>query len=174
MDYDTQMRFINAVYATPNGVIRMSDDMEGMIETSTNLAIITAKNGKISIAALMRSAVESAKDDLAEMMSSVYELAGATYSLDGGYPGWKPNPDSEILTEMQGIYKNLYGKIPKIMAIHAGLECGLLGSGYTNWDMSSFGPTIRYPHSPDEKVNIETVGKFWSYLTETLKNISAK
>ena len=174
MDMDTQMRFINAVYATPNGIIRMSDDMEGMVETSTNLAIITAKDGEIKIAALMRSAVESAKDDLAEMMSSVYELAGAEYSLDGGYPGWKPNPDSEILTEMQGIYKNLYGSIPEIKAIHAGLECGLLGSVYTNWDMISFGPTIRYPHSPDEKVNIETVGKFWNYLTETLKNIPAK
>lgn len=174
MDFDTQMRFINAVYATPNGVMRMSDDMEGMVETSTNLAIITARNGKISIAALMRSSVDTSKDDLSAMMSSVYELAGANYSLDGGYPGWKPNPDSEILTAMQGIYKDLYGSIPEIKAIHAGLECGLLGSVYENWDMISFGPTIRYPHSPDEKVNIETVGKFWNYLKETLKHIPAK
>jgi dipeptidase D len=174
MDNDTQSRFINAVYATPNGVIRMSDDMEGMVETSTNLAIIKAGEGKIQIAALMRSSVDSAKADLAEMMSSVYELAGAKYTLQGDYPGWKPNPDSEILREMQDVYNKLYGKIPEIKAIHAGLECGLLGSVYTNWDMISFGPTIRYPHSPDEKVNIETVEKFWNYLLETLKNITKK
>ncbi len=174
LDADTQTRFINAIYATPNGVIRMSDDMEGMVETSTNLAIINAADGKISIAALMRSSVDSAKEDLADMMLSVYELAGADAQLKGGYPGWKPNPDSEILTLMQGVYNNLYGKVPEIKAIHAGLECGLLGAVYPKWDMISFGPTIRYPHSPDEKVNIETVEKFWNYLVETLKNVPVK
>ncbi len=174
IDEDTQKRFINAVYATPNGVIRMSDDMEGLVETSTNLAIIQAGDGKIQIAALMRSSVDTAKEDLAEMMSSVYELAGASYTLQGDYPGWKPNPDSEILRKMQDVYSNLYGKIPEIKAIHAGLECGLLGSVYTNWDMISFGPTIRFPHSPDEKVNIESVKKFWNYLVETMKNIPKK
>lgn len=174
LDADTQARFIKAVYATPNGVIRMSDDMEGMVETSTNLAIINARNGKIKIAALMRSSVDSAKDDLANMMISVYELAGANAQLEGGYPGWKPNPNSEILTLMQDVYKNIYGSIPELKAIHAGLECGLLGAVYPNWDMISFGPTIRFPHSPDEKVNIETVGKFWAYLVETLKNIPVK
>jgi dipeptidase D len=174
IDSDTQNRFINAIYATPNGVMRMSDDMEGMVETSTNLAIINARNGKIKIAALMRSSVDSAKDDLANMMLAVYQLAGANAKLEGGYPGWKPNPNSEILTLMQNVYNNKYGKIPEIKAIHAGLECGLLGAVYPNWDMISFGPTIRFPHSPDEKVNIETVEKFWVYLVETLKNIPAK
>ncbi|OIP01397.1 MAG: cytosol nonspecific dipeptidase [Bacteroidetes bacterium CG2_30_33_31] len=174
MDFDTQMRVINAVYATPNGVMRMSDDIKGMVETSTNLAIIQIRNKKVSISALLRSSVESAKDDLGEMMCSVYELAGAKYQLEGGYPGWKPNPNSEILTEMQSIYKNLYGNIPEIKAIHAGLECGLLGSVYTNLDMISFGPTIRFPHSPDEKVNIATVVKFWNFLLATLKNFPKK
>lgn len=174
MEADCQNRLIRAIYATPNGVIRMSDDMEGMVETSTNLAIVTANNGVAKVACLMRSSVESAKDDLGEMMSSVYELAGAKYALEGAYPGWKPNPDSEILSEMLMVYKNLYGKTPEIKAIHAGLECGLLGSVYPKWDMISFGPTIRFPHSPDEKVNIETVAKFWNYLLETLKHIPKK
>ena len=174
LDADMQKRFINVVYATPNGVIRMSDDMEGMVETSTNLAIITARKGKIQIACLMRSSVDSAKDDLGNMMLSLYELAGADAKLEGAYPGWKPNPDSEILTLMQGVYDGMFGKIPEIKAIHAGLECGLLGSVYPNWDMISFGPTIRFPHSPDEKVNIETVKKFWDFLVETLKNIPKK
>jgi len=152
----------------------MSDSMAGLVETSTNLAIIQIRNKKVSISALLRSSVESAKDDLGEMMCSVYELAGAKYQLEGGYPGWKPNPNSEILTEMQSIYKNLYGNIPEIKAIHAGLECGLLGSVYTNLDMISFGPTIRFPHSPDEKVNIATVVKFWNFLLATLKNFPKK
>jgi dipeptidase D len=108
------------------------------------------------------------------MIESVFELAGAEVVFDGAYPGWKPNMDSKILKTMQDVYNNKWGKIPKIMAIHAGLECGILGAAYPHWDMISFGPTIRYPHSPDEKVNIETVGKFWDYLVETLKHIPKK
>jgi len=174
LDADTQNRFINAVYASPNGVIRMSNDMEGLVETSLNLAIVIAKGGKIKIQSLLRSSVDSAKEDLENMVSSVYELAGFECELDGQYPGWKPNMDSPILKTMQGIYNDMYGKIPKIMAIHAGLECGLLGGVYPNWDMISFGPTIRFPHSPDEKVNIATVQKFWDFLVGTLKNVPVK
>lgn len=165
---------VNAVYATPNGVIRMSDDMEGMVETSTNLAIVQTKGKTVEVKCLLRSAVESAKDALAEQIKSVWELAGAKVVMAGAYPGWKPNPNSEILETMKEVYNKEFGRIPELKAIHAGLECGILGSTYTNWDMISFGPTIRYPHSPDEKVNIETVEKFWRFLVKTLEETPKK
>ncbi len=165
---------INGVYGAPNGVIRMSADMAGVVETSTNLAIVRTKGNTVEVAALLRSSVESAKDDLAEMFVSIFELAGAEVVLEGAYPGWKPNPDSAILKSMQKTYEGMYGKIPDIKVIHAGLECGLLGSVYSNWDMISFGPTIRFPHSPDEKVNIASVQKFWDFTKETLKSIPNK
>ncbi len=173
IDADTQNRMLRAVYGCPNGVIRMSDTMPGLVETSTNLSIVKSENGVVSVTCLLRSSVNSAKEDLTHMMGSIFELAGAKVEFDGEYPGWKPNPDSTILKTMQNVYNNKFGKIPEVKAIHAGLECGLLGAVYPNWDMISFGPTIRYPHSPDEKVHIESVGKFWVYLTETLKNIPA-
>lgn len=166
--------FIKAAYACPNGVIRMSDDFEGLVETSNNMAIMKSENGEISIKCLMRSSVDTAKEDLAEMMKSVFDLAGAETEFSGGYPGWKPNMKSPILKTMQDVYKNMTGETPEIKAIHAGLECGILGSHYPNWDMISFGPTIRFPHSPDEKVDIASVEKFWDYLLETLKNIPTK
>ena len=174
MDSKTMMNVINGVYGAPNGVIRMSDDMVGSVETSTNLAIVKTKGNKVEVAALLRSSVESAKDDLAEMFVSIFELAGAEVVLEGAYPGWKPNPQSKILDSMQKTYEGMYGKIPEIKTIHAGLECGLLGSVYKNWDMISFGPTIRFPHSPDEKVNIASVQKFWDFTKETLKSIPVK
>ncbi len=174
MDTDTQNRMLRAVYGCPSGVIRMSDAMEGLVETSTNLSIISTENDKVVIKCLLRSSVNSAKNDLAIMMGSIFELAGAEVVFEGEYPGWKPNPDSAILKTMQQVYNQRFGKVPEIKAIHAGLECGLLGAVYPNWDMISFGPTIRSPHSPDEKVNIPSVDKFWIYLTETLKNIPEK
>lgn len=174
IDEKTQKRLINAVYACPNGVIRMSTDIPGLVETSTNLAIVKTGNFKAEIQCLLRSSVESAKNDLVEMMESVFTLAGADVNFQGGYPGWKPNPNSEILEVMKSVYNDKYGRIPEIKAIHAGLECGLLGAVYPKWDMISFGPTIRSPHSPDEKVNIATVAKFWDYLVETLKHIPTK
>ncbi len=170
----SEATLINFVYALPNGVIRMSNEMEGLTETSTNLAIITTNDTEAKIACLLRSSVDSAKQDLAETMASIADLAGAEYSFEGEYPGWKPNPDSPILATMLKGYENQFGKIPEIKAIHAGLECGLLGGVYPNWDMISFGPTIRYPHSPDEKVNIESVKKFWDFLVETIKNAPKK
>ena len=111
---------------------------------------------------------------MASRLQAVFELAGADVSFSGAYPGWKPNMDSAILKTMQGVYNDKYGKIPKIMAIHAGLECGILAGNYPHWDMISFGPTIRFPHSPDEKVNIETVQKFWDFLVATLDSIPEK
>jgi dipeptidase D len=174
IDEKTQTRLIHAINACPNGVIRMSNDMEGLVETSTNLAIIKSANFKIEVQLLLRSSVESAKDYLAERMESLFTLAGADIRFDGAYPGWKPNTNSEILEVMKTVYNDKFGKIPELRAIHAGLECGLLGAVYPKWDMISFGPTIRNPHSPDEMVKIDTVVKFWDFLVETLKNIPKK
>ena len=169
-----QKKIINLVYAIPNGVMRMSDSMAGLVETSTNLAIVKAENGKLLVANLLRSSVDTAKAALGYKMEAIAELAGAEIELAGAYPGWKPNMDSAIMKTMIQTYENLYGKTPEIKAIHAGLECGLLGGVYPNFDMISFGPTIRNPHSPDERVNIESVEKFWNFLVETLKNIPVK
>ena len=171
IDEKTQVNLTKAVIACPNGVIRMSDSMKGLTETSTNLAIIKSGYGKIQVSCLMRSSVDSAKKFLGDTIEAVFTLAGANVIFEGAYPGWKPNMESPILKVMQNVYQNKYGNIPEIKAIHAGLECGLLGGVYPNWDMISFGPTIRFPHSPDEKVNIDSVGKFWDFLVETLKNV---
>ncbi len=151
----------------------MSDSMEGLVETSTNLAIVKSNAGQKNIlcAALMRSSVDSAREDLASRIKAIFTLAGADVSFSGAYPGWKPNMDSPILKSMQEVYDNKFGKIPEIKAIHAGLECGILGGKYPHWDMISFGPTIRFPHSPDEKVDIATVQKFWDFLVATLESI---
>ena len=174
MNIRSQKIFIDAINACPNGVMRMSNEMEGLVETSNNLAIVSIENGKATVLCLLRSSVDSAKTDLESQIESVFHLAGAEITFDGQYPGWKPNPQSPILQKMIEIYKNKFGNTPKIYAIHAGLECGLLGGVYPNWDMISFGPTIRYPHSPDEKVNIKSVEKFWDFLVETLKNAPLK
>ena len=171
---DGQSRLIRALYACPNGVIRMSDGVPGLVETSTNLAVVKTEKGKATIMCLLRSSMDSSKDDLGRMVMSVFTLAGADVKLEGGYPGWKPNPDSLILKTMKNVYQQKFGKIPEVKAVHAGLECGLIGGIYPNMDMISFGPTIRHPHSPDEKVHIGSVGKFWEYLVETLKNIPEK
>jgi dipeptidase D len=176
IDANTQANLIAGIIACPNGVIRMSDSMEGLVETSTNMAIVKSnvEAKTVEVACLMRSSVDSAKTELASRLKAVFELAGANVSFSGAYPGWKPNMDSAILKTMQGVYDDKYGKIPKIMAIHAGLECGILAGNYPHWDMISFGPTIRFPHSPDEKVNIETVQKFWDFLVATLESIPEK
>jgi dipeptidase D len=174
MGTDCQKRAVNLVLAIPNGVMRMSDSMPGLVETSTNLAIVKTEKGVLSIANLMRSSVESAKEAVAEKMRAIAELAEIRVELTGGYPGWKPNLESPILKTMMKVYEGKYGKTPEIKAIHAGLECGLFSLAYPHWDMISCGPTIRNPHSPDERVNVESVGKFWDFLIETLKNVPVK
>ncbi len=176
MDEITQKMLTMAVVACPNGVIRWSDSMEGLVETSSNLAIVKSDGaGKtIKASCLMRSSVDSAKEELGSRIKAVFELAGAKVTLTGGYPGWKPNMDSPVLKTMQDVYNKKFGRIPEIKAIHAGLECGILGGKYPHWDMISFGPTIRFPHSPDEKVNVETVQKFWDFLVATLESIPEK
>ncbi len=163
-----------ALYACPNGVERMSDAMPGLVETSNNMAIVKSENGTIKVHSLMRSSVDTAKDDLAERMRAVFEMAGAEISFSGGYSGWAPNMASPILKEMKAVYEKLYGKQPAVMAIHAGLECGILGGTYPNWDMVSCGPTIFSPHSPDERVEIDSVGKWWDFVVEVLKEAPRK
>jgi len=165
---------IDSVYACPNGVIRMSDAMAGLVETSTNLSTVKSRKGVIFVKCLLRSSVESAKNDLVEMVDSVFALGGAMVSFDGDYPGWKPNMNSPILASMKEIYQNKFGKTPEVLGIHAGLECGILGAAYPNWDMISFGPTMRSPHSPDERLFIPSVQKFWDFLVEVLKNSPLK
>lgn len=171
MSQDVQNKIIKMVYGIPNGVMRMSSDMPGVVETSTNLAIVKASDGKFTALCLIRSSVDSAKFSVGHMTQAVMDLAGAEITHDGTYPGWKPNVESPILKTMKKVYEDKYSKVPDVKVIHAGLECGIIGDAYPGLDMISFGPTIRFPHSPDEKVNIETVQKFWDYLLETLKNI---
>ncbi|MFP4662794.1 MAG: aminoacyl-histidine dipeptidase [Bacteroidales bacterium] len=165
---------IEAVMKTPHGVIKMSESMKDLVETSNNLAVVSLKDGKLEMKNLMRSSDDDQKIKEAESIKALYEKMDADVELTGEYPGWKPNMESEILKTMQNVYRDIYDHTPEIKAIHAGLECGILGSVYTNWDMISFGPTIRYPHSPDEKVNIETVQRFWNWLVATLENAPKK
>lgn len=174
MTPDAQNRIVNMVFAIPNGVQRMSNSMPGLVETSNNLAIVKAVAGEMTICNLLRSSVNSAKEALGVRMSAIAELAGAELVLEGGYPGWNPNMDSPILKTCKKVYEKKFGVEPKVMAIHAGLECALFSKCYPDWDMISFGPTIMHPHSPDEKVNIESVGKFWDFLVEVLKNTPKK
>lgn len=168
------LNLCKALYACPNGVERMSDAMPGLVETSNNMAIVKSEEGTISVHSLMRSSVDTEKEDLAEKMRAVFELAGAEVSFKGGYSGWAPNMASPILKEMKAVYEKLYGKQPAVMAIHAGLECGILGGTYPNWDMVSCGPTIFSPHSPDERVEIDSVGKWWDFVVEVLKEAPKK
>ncbi len=174
IDQRTQSNLFDAVAKFPNGVIAMSADMPDVVETSTNLAIVKSENDTILIASLQRSAVDEDKAKLASQIREVLSNAKAEAESSGEYPGWKPNIHSSILATMKEVYQNRFGKVPEVKVIHAGLECGILGATYPNWDMISFGPTIRNPHSPDEKVHIDSVGLFWDYLIETLKHAPEK
>jgi len=166
-DADTQ-KVISLVMVAPNGVIRMSKDMEGLVETSLNLAIMQTDGKQFLVHALLRSSVDSAKEALAERLVCLAEMVGGKCELSGAYPGWKPNMESGLLKTMKATYQKLYGKEPAIMAIHAGLECGLLGGTYPEMEMISFGPTLNSPHSPDERANIESSKKFFDYLVAAL------
>ncbi len=170
----SQNALIAAIYASHNGVYRMSNDMEDLVETSNNIARITVKNGSITILCLTRSSVESSKFDLANTLKSTFELAGYKVTLSGSYPGWKPNVNSPILELLSKTYEKLFKSKPGIMACHAGLECGILGTNYPEMDMISFGPTIQGAHSPDEKANIKSSQKFWKFLLTILENIPFK
>jgi len=165
---------INSVVGCHNGVLRFIPEMPEVVETSSNLAVVQSDGEKITIGCLIRSAMESTKEELCSMIESVFALAGAKVEFSGSYPGWQPNFDSPVLKEMSKLYAQKFGKKPEVKVIHAGLECGIIGSAIPGLDMISFGPTIRHPHSPDEKVNIESVAKFWEFLVEVLKNIEKK
>ncbi len=171
MDSETQIDFLNVMNAAHNGVYRMSPDIQDLVETSNNIAKVNVGNGQIKIECLTRSSVESSKEDLANALTSVFELAGAKIVNNDGYPGWQPNANSELLKVAQNEYKKLYNKGPKVKAIHAGLECGLFLEKYPNLDMISIGPDMTDVHSPDEKMKISSVGKFWDYLVKILENL---
>ncbi len=169
------LRALKAILASPHGVMRMSRTMEGLTETSVNLAIVRTEKGAITIHSLMRSAVDSSKAYLAERIRCVYELAGADkIEFKGGYSGWTPKLDTPINKVMMEQFQKVYGHPMKIMATHGGLECAIMGAKYPAWEMVSVGPTIKYPHSPDEKVNIASVERTWKYLKAVLANIPVK
>lgn len=174
MSIDDVFDGTNALRAVFNGVYRMSMAIPGLVETSSSLARVIVKDGVFSTQSLQRSSVETSKMDVAYTVGSAFGLIGCDVEHTGSYPGWQPNRDSEILNLMEGKYEELFNEKPNIQACHAGLECGILGEKYPNWDMISFGPTIRNPHSPDEKVKIDSVEKFWNFLLDILKNIPAK
>ncbi|WP_273566503.1 aminoacyl-histidine dipeptidase [Maribacter halichondriae] len=174
MGLGSQEKFIKAVYAAHNGVYAMSASIPDLVETSNNIARVFVKDGKIKVGCLTRSSVDSAKIDLANTLKSAFELAGFEVVFGGNYPGWNPNPDSEILEVLKSKYQQLFSEKPKVVACHAGLECGILGQNYRDMDMISFGPTIKGAHSPDERVRISSVQKFWKFVLVILEDIPKK
>ena len=174
MDLGVQEGLLRSIYAAHNGVYRMSVDMENLVETSNNIARIIVKDGEITIQNLTRSSVETSKMDLANGLRSAYELFGCEVTFGGSYPGWTPNVNSEILDVLTAIYEKQNGEKPKVVACHAGLECGILGTNYPDMDMISFGPTIHGAHSPDERASIKSAQKFYKFVLEILENIPLK
>jgi len=168
------IKIINTLYSAPNGVFRMSPDIDGLVESSSSLARVIIKNGSFDTQSLQRSSVESTKADVANTIRAAFENMGAEVVQSGDYPGWQPNPNSPILTIMTDLYRKLFNEEPKVKACHAGLECGILGEHLPGVDMISFGPNIRAAHSPDEKVQISSVQKYWGYLLEVLLAIPKK
>ncbi|WP_162052518.1 aminoacyl-histidine dipeptidase [Pontibacter pamirensis] len=171
---DFTSRLLRAIYACPNGIYRMSPDIEGLVQTSNNVARVLVKDGNYSILCLTRSSVDSEKTDLAQAIQSALELAGASVELSGSYPGWTPKPDAAIIQLMRDLYRSKFEGEPDVNACHAGLECGILGANYPGMEMISFGPNIRGAHSPDEKVQISSVQKYWDFLLATLQRIPNK
>ena len=171
----TTKKLLRAIYACPHGVIGMSHDIEGLVETSTNLASVKIlESDLIEVGTSQRSSVESRKDDIVNMVSSVFKLAGAQVVNNEGYPGWQPNTDSDILRLSKQVYKDMYNVDAEVKAVHAGLECGLFLEKYPEMDMISIGPDIIEAHSPDEKMKISSVAKFWDYLVGLLESVPAK
>jgi dipeptidase D len=171
LDSSFQYHIVRTIAGCPNGIYRMSPAISGLVQTSNNLARVLVKEGTFTILCLTRSSVDSEKMDLAKTICYNFELAGATPSFGGSYPGWAPKPEAPIVKLMSDLYKELFKADAHVNAVHAGLECGILGTNYPNMQMISFGPNIRGAHSPDEKVQISSVQKFWPYLLETLKRI---
>ncbi|APU08987.1 cytosol nonspecific dipeptidase [Cellulophaga lytica] len=173
MEKEAQQKMLRGIYTAHNGVYAMSASMTDLVETSNNIARVIVKDGAIKIGCLTRSSVNSGKMDLANALKSAFELADFKVDFSGEYPGWNPNPDSAILKVLSAQYKTVFGTDAKVVACHAGLECGILGQNYPDMDMISFGPTIKGAHSPDERVSISSVQKFWKFTLEVLKNSPA-
>ena len=174
VDTDFFNQFLKACYTCHNGIYRMSPDVEDLVQTSNNMARVLIKDGVYEILCLTRSSVDSEKMDLVNSISLSFELIGASVTTSGAYPGWTPNPSSDIVKIMTKIYKERFNEMPHVNACHAGLECGILGTNYPQMDMISFGPNIRGAHSPDEKVQISSVQKYWGFLLDTLQQIPDK
>ncbi|VXB67894.1 Cytosol non-specific dipeptidase [Flavobacterium sp. 9R] len=169
-----QFYFVRSMYTAHNGVYRMSADFDNLVETSNNIAKVIVGEGQLTVQCLTRSSVESSKMDLANALRSAFELMGCEVEFSGAYPGWTPNPESEILDVLVGIYEKQNNAKPNVVACHAGLECGILGTNYPEMDMISFGPTIHGAHSPDERASISSSQKFWKFFLEILASIPAK
>ncbi|MBB1425491.1 aminoacyl-histidine dipeptidase [Shewanella sp. SG44-2] len=174
MDEEAQNTLIDLLHASPNGVIRMSDEVEGVTETSLNIGVISTEDESVEILCLIRSLIDSGREEVTGMLTALSNLSGASIDLSGAYPGWKPDTSSPVMAIVRDTYNDIYKKDPTVMVIHAGLECGLFKEPYPHMDMVSIGPTIRYPHSPDEMVNITTVGQYWELLLAVLERIPAK
>lgn len=174
MDLGVQEGLLRAIYAAHNGVYRMSADMENLVETSNNIARVIVKDGSVYVGCLTRSSVETSKFDLANALRSAFELTGCEVTFTGSYPGWTPNVNSPILEVLKDIYTKQNGTAPHVVACHAGLECGILGTNYPDMDMISFGPTIKGAHSPHERANISSAQKYWKFVLEILSNIPVK
>ena len=168
---DFQIGLLRAVYGCPVGIYRMSPDIDGLVQTSNNLARVLVENGEYTVQCLTRSSVDSEKLDEAESIKALFELIGSKVEFGGSYPGWAPRPDAAIVKTMSDLYKKLFNEDAHVMACHAGLECGILGTNYPEMEMISFGPNIRGAHSPDECVQISSVHKYWNLLIETLMHI---
>ncbi len=171
---EEQSKLIAAIENAHNGVFKMSEDMDDLVEASNNIAKITLKDGNIQIDCLTRSSAEESKMEVANQLKGAFENEEYTVELSGSYPGWQPNSNSPILGVMENLYENIFNKKAAVVACHAGLECGILGTNYPEMDMISFGPTIKGAHSPDERANIPSTQKFWKYLLEILQNIPEK
>lgn len=168
------VNIINALYAAPHGVIKMSADIPGLVETSTNMGVVVTEKDMVQLITSQRSSVESERNDASDRVGNIFSMANAQVSSGDGYPGWAPNINSPVLKVMKDVFKKLYNADPEVKAIHAGLECGIIKERYPDMDMISFGPTIMGAHSPAERVQISTVEKFWNLLVNTLKNIPVK
>jgi len=174
LEPDFVYKLLRVIYTTQNGIYRMSPDIKDLVQTSNNLARVLVGDGKYTIMCLTRSSVDTEKDDLKNSLSSGFDLLGANVVTSGAYPGWEPKPDAPIIKMMADLYVEMFDEQPHVNACHAGLECGILGTNYPNMDMISFGPNIRGAHSPDEKVQISSVQKYWKYFTQVLERTPVK
>ncbi len=171
---EVSYKMIRSIYACPNGIYRMTPGIEGLVQTSNNIAKVSIEGGKLTVQNLTRSSVDSEKMDLAQSITAAFELCGARTSFGSEYPGWAPQPDASVIKLMEKIYGELFGDKIHVNAIHAGLECGIIGGNYPGMQMVSFGPNIYGAHSPDERVQISSVQKFWKYLLAVLKEFPTK